>query len=335
MKKKLSSLVALSLLMSMLVGCSSEGAKKEVKKEEPKVVAKVTALKGPTGMGLVKMIEDESKDEKEENYQFTIANSVDEITPKIVNKEIDIAAVPANLGSVLYNNTNGEVVTLAVNTLGVLYIVENGNSINSVEDLKGKTIYSSGKGATPEFSLNYILTESGINPTEDVTIEYKSEHTECLSALLNDPDGIALLPQPFVTTALTKNANLRVALDLNEEWEDLNKDKSALITGIIVARKEFVDKYPEKVKEFLKEYKKSVDFTNNNIDEAATLIEKNNIVPAAVAKKAIPECNITCIQGDEMKEKLSGYLQVLYDANPKAVGGKMPGEDFYYVQEDK
>ena len=333
MKKKFLSLLALSLMMILLVGCSSQSSKKEVK-EEPKVVAKVTALKGPTGMGLVKMISDENKDE-EENYEFTIANSVDEITPKLINKEIDIAAVPANLASVLYNNSNGEVVTLAINTLGVLYVVENGDSVKSIEDLKGKTIYSSGKGATPEYSLNYILSENGINPTEDVNIEYKSEHTECLASLLNDNNGIAVLPQPFVTTALTKNENLRVALDLTNEWDSINKDKkdgSALLTGVIVARKEFVEKYPEKIKTFLKEYKKSVDFTNNNIEEAAQLIEENNIVTAEVAKNAIPQCNITFIDGNEMKDKLTGYLQVLYDANPKSIGGKMPGEDFYYIQ---
>ncbi|MBE6053834.1 MAG: ABC transporter substrate-binding protein [Clostridium sartagoforme] len=332
MKQKLTIFLLIALMITSLAGCSSQSQNKTVQ-EEPSVVAKVTALKGPTGMGMVKMISDEnSKDEKD--YEFVIANSIDEITPKLINKEIDIAAVPANLSSILYNNTNGEVVTLAINTLGVLYIVENGNSINTIEDLKGKTIYSSGKGATPEYSLNYILEENGINPTEDVNIEYKSEHTECLAALLNDEDGIALLPQPFVTTALSKSENLRVALDLTAEWEDLNKNNGGtLLTGVVVARKEFVDNYPEKVATFLEEYKESVDFTNNNLDEAAKLIEENGIVPEAVALKAVPECNITLIIGNEMKEKLSAYLQVLYDANPESVGGKMPDEAFYYIQE--
>ncbi|MCC0635826.1 MULTISPECIES: ABC transporter substrate-binding protein [unclassified Clostridioides] len=335
MKKKLSILLLASLIIISLVGCASNPPEKQTK-EETKVVAKVTALKGPTGMGMVKMIGDE-KDKKEKDYEFSIANSVDEITPKLVNKELDIAAIPANLSSVLYNNSNGEIETLAINTLGVLYIIENGNSINNVNDLKGKTIYSSGKGSTPEYALNYILKENGIDPTKDVNIEYKSEHTECLAALLNDKNGIALLPQPFVTTALTKSDNLRVALDLTKEWDTLNKDKnteSALVTGVVVARKEFVDKYPEKVKSFLEEYKESVDFTNNNIEEASKLIEENEIVPAQIAKKAIPKCNITFIEGNTMKDKLSGYLQVLYDANPKSIGGKMPGEDFYYTQEN-
>lgn len=328
MKKKLTILLLLILIISSLSGCS-----KTMVNEESEIVAKVTVLKGPTGMGIVKMISDEnSKNEKD--YEITIANSIDEITPKLINEEIDIAAVPANLASILYNNTNGKVETLAINTLGVLYIVENGNSINTVEDLKGKTIYSSGKGAVPEYSLNYILEENGINPETDVNVEYKSEHTECLAALLNDEDGIAVLPQPFVTTALSKSENLRVALDLTKEWEALNKNNGGtLITGVVVARKDFVDNYPEKVDNFLNEYMQSVDFTNNNIDEAAKLIAENGIVPEEVAKKAIPECNITFIEGNDMKEKLDAYLQVLYDANPKSVGGKLPDEAFYYIKE--
>lgn len=334
MRKKISTLLLISLIISSLSGCVMTSSKNQKKEEE--VAVKITALKGPTGMGIAKMISDE-KNKEDKKYDINIANSIDEITPKLVNKEIDIAAGPSNLASILYNNNGGEIKTLAVNTLGVLYIVENGNTVNNLEDLKGKTIYSSGKGATPEYALNYVLKENGINPDKDLKIEYKSEHTECLSALLNDKNGIALLPQPFVTIALTKNENLRVALDLTKEWDALNKDKkdgSALITGVVVARKEFIDKYPQKVKNFLEEYKKSVDFTNNNIEEASKLIGENGIVQAEVAKMAIPKCNITFIDGKDMKDKLSGYLKVLYDANQKSVGGKMPSDDFYYIEKN-
>lgn len=334
MRKKISTLLLISLIISSLSGCVMTSSKNQKKEEE--VAVKITALKGSTGMGIAKMISDE-KNKEDKKYDINIANSIDEITPKLVNKEIDIAAVPSNLASILYNNNGGEIKTLAVNTLGVLYIVENGNTVNNLEDLKGKTIYSSGKGATPEYALNYVLKENGINPDKDLKIEYKSEHTECLSALLNDKNGIALLPQPFVTIALTKNENLRVALDLTKEWDALNKDKkdgSALITGVVVARKEFIDKYPQKVKNFLEEYKKSVDFTNNNIEEASKLIGENGIVQAEVAKMAIPKCNITFIDGKDMKDKLSGYLKVLYDANQKSVGGKMPSDDFYYIEKN-
>ena len=296
----------------------------------------IAALKGPTAMGMVKFMDDVDKSEvDDENYNFQIAASADEVTPKLVQGELDIAAVPANLASVLYNNTKGQVQVLAVNTLGVLYIVENGETVQSAADLKGKTIYASGKGSTPEYALNYILTENGIDPAADVTIEWKSEHSECVAALANDPSGIAMLPQPFVTTAQTKNPNIRVALDLTEEWDKIQEnkeEKSALLTGVVVARSEFVKENPEAVANFLDHYKESVDYVNENTDDAAKLVGQYEIVTEEVAKKALPECNIVCITGDEMKEQLSGYLQVLLDANAQSIGGALPEDDFYYSE---
>lgn len=324
MKRKISLLMIATLLMGSLVGCSTTTTKEE------EITAKVASLKGPTAMGMVKMMEDE-KNNTENDYEFMIAGSPDELTPKLVNGEVDIAAVPSNLSSILYNKTEGEVVTLGINTLGVLYIVENGNNINSIQDLKGKTLYASGKGATPEYALNYILKANGIDPEKDLTIEYKSEHTECLAAISAEEGAVAMLPQPFVTTAITKNPQIKIALDLNKEWEN-STNNSLLVTGVLVARKDFVEKYPEKVSDFLNEYKESVEFTNNDIDSAAQLIGAHDIVPAEVAKKAIPYCNITFIDGEEMKGKLEGYLNTLFEQNPESIGGKMPSEDFYYNQ---
>lgn len=317
--KLLSALLVLSMLLTLAVGLAEAPAD---------AVAKVAALKGPTAMGMVEMM-----DTQAERYAFTIAAAVDEITPKLVKGELDIAAVPANLASVLYNNTQGKVKVLAVHTLGVLYIVENGDSVQSIADLKGKTIYSSGKGATPEYALNYILAGNGIDPAKDVTIEFKAEHTECLSALLAQEGAVAMLPQPFVTTAQMKAENVRVALDMNEEWAKLQEgqeEQSALITGVLVARSEFIEQNPQVVSEFLDAYKVSVQYTNENIDDAAKLIDKFGIVPEAVAKKAIPYCQIVYIDGEEMAQKLSGYLKVLFEQNPKAVGGALPDEAFYY-----
>ena len=265
----------------------------------------VTALKGPTAMGMVKLMDEAESGAVEGNaYSFAIAAAVDEVTPKIVKGETDIAAVPANLASVLYQNTKGEVQVLAVNTLGVIYIVESGDSVKSVEDLRGRTIYASGKGATPEYALNYILSENGIDPTKDVTIEWKSEHAECLAALLAEDNAIAMLPQPFVTTAQMKSDRIQVRLDLTAEWDA--------------------------VEAFLKSYAESVEYVNANVEEAAQLVGKYEIVPAAVAQKAIPACNIVCITGADMQQKLSGYLNVLFEQNPKAVGGALPADDFYY-----
>lgn len=298
----------------------------ETDAEAPELI-RVAALKGPTAMGMIKLMDDESENS---GFEFTISGAADELTPAIIQGNVDIACVPANLASVLYNKTEGGVQVLAVNTLGVLYIVENGEpTIADISDLKGRTIYASGKGATPEYALNYLLTQNGIDPENDVTIEWKTEHAECLTALMNDTGSAAMLPQPFVTTAQTKNENVNVVIDMNRAWADLNNG-SALITGVVIARTEFAEQYPAAVDSFLDSYGKSVEYVNANAADAAQLIGKYDIVPAAVAEKALPKCNIVFISGAEMKEKLSGYLGVLADSNPAAVGGALPGDDFYY-----
>ncbi len=322
-----------------LVGCGDQkaaDADDEGKKDaaaEP-VAVRAAALKGPTAMGLVKfMSEVDAGNLKDEDYSFRIVASADEVAPLISKSEVDIAAVPANLASVLYNKTSGAVRVIAVNTLGVLYICELGDTVNTVADLRGKTIFSAGKGATPEYALEYVLRANGLDPTTDVTIEWKSEHAECVAALAQDATAIAMLPQPFVTTAQAKNDQIRVALDLNQEWaaacEAEGRD-GKLITGVAVVRSEFADAHPEAVDAFLGHYRESVEFVNANTDEAAALVGGYEIVPEAVAKKALPACNITFVDGADMKEQLGGYLEVLADQNADAVGGKLPGDDFYY-----
>ena len=350
MKKISAILLAFAMTASMLAGCGSSAADSSSEEqtqsesqsgaqetESEPVDVNVTALKGPTAMGMVQMMDDADNGKIDsENYQFTIAASIDEVTPSISQGETDIAAVPANVSSVLYNKLEGGVQVLAINTLGVLYIVENGDTVQSVADLRGKTIYAGGKGATPEYALNYILQENGIDPASDVTIEWKSEHSECVAALAQDPSGIAMLPQPFVTTAQAQNPDLRVALDLTEEWDKIQENAenpSALLTGVVIVRTEFAKEHPEAVSDFMERYKSSVEFVNENVDEAAQLVGNYDIVPAEVAKKAIPACNIVCITGDEMQEKPSGYLAVLNEQNPEAIGGQLPDDDFYYTQE--
>ena len=244
--------------------------------------------------------------------------------------EMDIIAVPANLASVLYNNTDGAAELLAVNTLGVIYIVEKGESVQSVADLAGKTIYATGKGSTPEYALRYILSENGIDPDTGVTIEWKSEPTEVVGALSAAEEGIAMLPQPFVTVAQSSVEGLRVAIDLTEAWNALDNG-STLFTGVLVIRRDFAETYPEAIKAFLAEYEASTKYINENVADGAQLVEKYGIVKAAVAEKAIPYCNITYIAGEDMVAPMNGYLQVLFDQNPKSIGGAMPGEDFYYI----
>ncbi|MBQ2752054.1 MAG: ABC transporter substrate-binding protein [Oscillospiraceae bacterium] len=358
MKNKIFALVCAAAMLISFVGCGAKPAPApssqaapavssqpapeskpvESKPEEEKpapVDVKVMALKGPTAMGMVKMMDEvDNGNIKSNNYSFSLAGAIDEVTPKLVKGEVDIAAVPANLSSVLYNNTKGQVKVLAVNTLGVIYIVESGENVKTVEDLRGKTVYASGKGATPEYGLNYVLEKNGINPASDLTIEWKSEHAECLTALMADPNAIAMLPQPFVTTAQMKNEGIRVALDLTEEWEKLQtgEDKSMMITGVVVARADFIEKNPAAVADFLDNYSASVEFVNGNVEKAAELVGNYGIVPAPVAIKALPECNITFVEGAEMKEGLSGYLKALFDQNPKAVGGALPADDFYFAR---
>ena len=297
----------------------------------------ILALKGPTAMGMVSLMNQADQGEvTDENYNFQIVASPDEVTPAIAQGTADIAAIPANLASVLYQKTDGSVQVLTINTLGVLYLVENGDQIQNISDLQGKTIYASGKGATPEYALNYILKENGLTPGEDVQIEWKSEHTECVAALAEHEDAIALLPQPFVTTAQSKNDSLRVALDLTKEWDNIQKKNggnSSLVTGVTVVRTEFAQEHPEIVEDFMERYQESVTFVNDHVEDAAKLIGNYDIIPEEIAKKALPECNIVYIDGAEMKEKLSGYLEVLEQENPQAVGGALPADEFYYDAE--
>lgn len=351
MKNRIVAILMGVCLTALTVGCgaSTAGTSQEtaadtetVPTSEPEsgddyaaeTVMRIAALKGPTAMGMVQMMNEAENGSVDSNhYEFSLAASADEVTPKLVQGELDIAAVPANLASVLYNNTDGAVQVLAVNTLGVLYLAENGDSIHSVSDLAGKTIYASGKGSTPEYALNYVLSANGIDPETDVTIEWKSEHSECVAAISAEEGGVAMLPQPFLTTAQLKNENIHTALDLTAEWDKLQQDSeapSSMITGVVVVRSEFAAENHDAVNAFLDSYSESVAFANENIPEAAELIGKYEIVTAAVAEKALPFCNITFIEGEEMQEKLSGYLEVLFEQNPKAIGGVIPGDDFYY-----
>ena len=313
---------------------TEQPAEDEPAEQAEPVAVRTTALQGPTAMGLVRfMSEVDAGNLADNDYNFQIVASPDEVTPLIAKGEVDIAALPANLASVLYNKTKKGVRAIAINTLGVLYICELGDTVQSVADLKGKTIYASGKGSTPEYGLQYVLEKNGLTVGEDVQIEWKSEHAECVQAIATaSGDAVAMLPQPFVTTAQAQNDKIRVALDLTEEWDAVQTgdEKSSMITGVAIVRSEFADENPAAVDAFLAHYVESVDFVNDNVDEAAELVGGYDIVPAAVAKKAIPECNIVCIQGAEMKEALSGYLAVLADQNAEAVGGSVPGDDFYY-----
>lgn len=321
--KKIKGLILTILFILVFIGCTNENSKK--------VDINIGALKGPTSMGMIKVMEDGSNEETANNYNFIIAGAADEISTGLAKGEIDMAAIPCNLASVLYNNTEGKIKLAGINTLGVIYIVETGNSINSIEDLRGKTIYSTGKGTTPEYTLNYLLSSNGIDPEKDVEIIYKTEATEVAAILSEADDAVAMLPQPYVTTVMMNNDKVRIALDTTKEWEAVSDDGSSVVTGVVVVRSEFLEDNREAVDAFLNEYMASASYVNENVEEASELMEKFDIFKAAVTKKAIPYSNIVFIQGDEMKAKVNGYLTVLHNQNPKSVGGTVPADDFYYI----
>ena len=271
---------------------------------------RIAAMRGPTAMGLCGLMDRAGSGSVGGNtYEFTLEGSPDAVVPLVVRGEVDIAAIPGNLASVLYNRTGGKVQALAINTLGVLYIVENGDTVNSIDDLRGRTIYSAGKGATPEYALQYVLSANGLVVGKDVNIEWKSEHAECVAALKSDEKGVAMLPQPFAATAVLSDSSIRIALDLNDLWEE--KVGSVLITGVTVANKAWAEENPEALQAFLGSYRTSVDYANSDIQGAAALIGKYGIVPEKVAAAALPFCQVTLITGEEMKTALSEYLSIL------------------------
>ena len=313
---------------------SSEAASSEAAAEENTLSTadpvRIAGLKGPTTMGLVNLLPMQEDGSANLSYDLQLYGTADEIVPLLTKGELDMAAIPANLAATLYQKTEGAIQVMAVNTLGVLYVVEKGDTVQSVADLKGRTILSTGKGTTPEYVLRYILAQNGIDPDNDVTIEFYSEATEVTAQMAVAGDAIAVLPQPYVTSASMQDDTLRVALDLTAEWEKVCDTQ--LITGVTVVRTAYAEEHPDVVAAFLEDYAASVDAANNDLDGTAALCEEQGVVAkAAIAKAALPECNIVCITGEDMKADVAGYAQVLYDADPASVGGTMPDDGFYYL----
>lgn len=311
----------MSVLLAVgICGCGSTGA------AEDDTVIRVGAMSGPTAMGMVKLM-----DENDGKYEFAeLATDASALVAPITSGELDIAAVPSNLASVIYNNTEGGIRVLAACTLGVLNLVERGDEIGSLNDLVGKTIYATGQGAVPEYIIRYLLTNSGIDPDADVTIQWCADTTEALSYVKSVEGAIAVLPQPFVTAACAQVDDLRVVADLNDEWAKINPDDD-ILTGVIVVRTEFAEEHPALVESFLSEFEESVKFVQDDTDGAAALIAQYGIAAnEQIAKKALPGCHVVCITGDELHSKLEAFLNVIYELNPKAVGGSLPGDDFYY-----
>ena len=315
MKRFLGKFIACMAILLLVGGCGGPA------KDDTKV--RVGALKGPTSIGLVKLIHEQN----DSNYEFRMETQADVLISAVASAEVDIALIPANVASVLYKKTNGGIAVIDINTLGVLYMVSGDDSISSFADLEGKTVYTTGAGTTPEYVLRYLLKANGLE--DKVSIEFKSEATEVAATLAAEPSAVGMLPQPFVIAALAQNESLSIVLDMTKEWNALNNG-SRLLTGVTVVRKEFLKEHEEAVRNFVKDHADSVNYVNSDTETAAQYtVDAGIIEKAPVAQKAIPFCNIVCLTGEEMKSALSGYLQVLYDADPSAVGGAMPADDFY------
>ena len=299
---------------------------------EENVTVRVGGLKGPTSIGLLGLKKKVADGENLQGYEFTMATAAEEITTMLVKGELDVALIPANVASVLYNKTEGKISVIDINTLGVLYIVSGDTGISTLNDLKDRTVYLTGKGTTPDYVLQYILKENGLDG--QVNFEYKSEATEVAAVLAEDEMAVGLLPQPFVTAAMAKNDKLNIVMSMTDEWDKLQgTDGSRLLTGVTVVNNEFLAEHEIAVSAFLNDHAESADFVNSNIDEAAVLAVNEEIIAAEpIAKKAIPGCNIVCLTDEEMKSALEGYLGVLFDMDAASVGGKLPDEKFYFVR---
>lgn len=303
-------------------GTEAEVQQSSTKTEE---TVRIGGLKGPTTIGMVKLLADDKEGAK---YAFTMGTMPDEIAPELLKGDLDIIAAPVNLGSVLYNKSGGKIRMLAINTLGVLYIGEKGGlGIKTAADLEGKKIFATGKGATPEYVLTKVLQNAGVK----ADIEWKSEPMEVLAAVKKSKQAVALLPQPFFTVAQKQIEGFKMVLNMTEEWDKI-KDAGKLVTAGFFTTEKFIKEHKDTVDAFLDAYKTSVEWVNANPEDAGKLVEEQGIVKAPIAKLAIPHCNVTYIDGEEMKKAVSGYLGVLAELNNKAVGGKLPEDDFYYVK---
>lgn len=336
--KKVRAIVSLLLALTLALSLTACGGQTNSESEQPETQEELTAaeinlyvLSGPTGIGAMNLWAASDAGETKNTYHITMPGANDEVVAALSKGDADIAAVATNLAATLYNKTEGGVTVLAVNTLGVLSLLSNGQEVNAVSDLKGKTIYAPGQGANPEYILRYVLTGNGLDPDKDVTLQFVGEGSELLTVWQSDPEAIILAPQPVATSILMQNENAKTLFDMTEEWDKIAGGDSTLMMGCVIVRNEFLQANPGAVELFLQEYAASIEKAQSDVEGTAALCEQYGLIPkAALAQKAIPSCGLTFVTGAEMKTGLSGYLQVMFDANPKSVGGALPGDNFYY-----
>ncbi len=334
--KHIKSIVSLLLALTLALSLTACGTQANTEPEQPDdtpapAEVNLYVLSGPTGIGAMNLWAAADAGETQNTYHITMPGANDEVVAAISNGDADIAAVATNLAATLYNKTSGGVTVLAVNTLGVLSLLGNGQEIASIADLAGKTIYAPGQGANPEYILRYVLTGNGLDPDKDVTIQFVGEGSELLTVWQTDPEAVIMAPQPVATSILMQNENAVTLFNMTDEWDKVSGGESTLMMGCVIVRNEFLQENPGTVELFLQEYAASIEKAQSDVEGTAALCEQYGLIPkAALAKAAIPSCGLTFVTGAEMKSALSGYLQVMLDADPRSVGGAMPGDDFYY-----
>lgn len=334
--KHIKSIISLLLALTMALSLTACGTQADTEPQQPDdtpapAEVNLYVLSGPTGIGAMNLWAAADAGETQNTYHITMPGANDEVVAAISNGDADIAAVATNLAATLYNKTSGGVTVLAVNTLGVLSLLGSGQEIASIADLAGKTIYAPGQGANPEYILRYVLSGNGLDPDKDVTIRFVGEGSELLTVWQTDPETVIMAPQPVATSILMQNENARTLFNMTDEWDRVSGGDSTLMMGCVIVRNEFLQENPGAVALFLQEYAASIEKAQSDVEGTAALCEQYGLIPkAALAQKAIPSCGLTFVTGAEMKSALSGYLQVMFDADPKSVGGAMPGDDFYY-----
>ena len=337
MKKWLAGLLAGVMTLS-LVGCGGQQTQ-DAQTQQPTdaveagyeegLTTRVAALKGPTAMGLVCLMDENEGDTA--HYSFDLYTAGDEIVPLIAKGEVDIALIPTNLAATLYQKTEGGVQVLDVNAGNVLYVVSHDETLTDLSGLKGKTVYMTGKGTSPDWTLQYLLKKAGMSES-DLTIEFKSEATEVVSALAQDAAAVGILPQPFATVAMMQDQEMSVNFPLENAWTEYSPDGSGIATGVTIVRKAFAEEHPAAVAQFVLDHQASVQSAEEDPASAAALIEEYGIVKAAVAQQVIENFNpMVATTGEAMQTWVSGYLEMLYEIAPDAVGGKLPDEGFYYL----
>lgn len=318
---------ALAAIMSFaLIGCSGE-QEESVVSEEVAAAADdlhIVSMKGATSIGLASMMQ-------QEQGQFKVVAAADEAASLLMQDEADIALVPANLAATLYKKTEGKLRVIDANTLGVLYVVTADASIDSLESLAGRIVYMTGKGTVPEYTLSALLEAKGMS-MDDIDVQFKSEPTEVAACMAQNPEAIAILPQPYATALCVKDPSIQMKTDLSKEWEAVFDNHSSIVTGVTVAKASVVEENPEVIAEFLNRHAASAaEAVDNPAAIAETVADLGIIDNAAIAEKAIPYCNVVCLTGSDMKDALQGYLEALYDQNPVSVGGALPEDTFYYA----